>query len=177
MNKKQNKVLKKKHEKMSVNVSADWCLLEYIMKSASTSMRKSPVRSPALHATPPWSTDSRYWRAGNAGVGANSSMGVSAGNEERAGELGKLLPPQTSEGSVHGVWFCFHRKPDSVDCVGVMKHSKELFFFFFKSLLLFLQTPTTPLPVPRFLPLAPLRTKPNPSLSLFCSTAVFSSIT
>lgn len=134
MSKKQNKVLKKKHEKMSVNVSADWCLLEYIMKSASTSMRKSPVRSPALHATPPWSTDSRYWRAGNAGVGANSSMGVSAGNEERAGELGKLLPPQTSEGSVHGVWFCFHRKPDSVDCVGVMKHSKELFFFFFLNL-------------------------------------------
>ena len=30
---------------------------------------------------------------------------------------------------------------------------------------------------PSFLPLAPLRTKPNPSLSLFCSTAVFSSIT
>lgn len=44
-----------------------------------TSIRKSPVRSPACHATPPSSTDSRYCRAGKAGVGVNSSMGVSAG--------------------------------------------------------------------------------------------------
>lgn len=43
-----------------------------------TSMRKSPVLKPALQATPSTSTDSRYWRAGNAGVGVNSSMGVSA---------------------------------------------------------------------------------------------------
>lgn len=43
-----------------------------------TSMRKSPVRSPALQATPSTSTDSRYWSAGKAGVGVNSSMGVSA---------------------------------------------------------------------------------------------------
>ena len=41
-------------------------------------MRKSPVRSPACHATPPSSTDSRYCSAGKAGVGVNSSMGVSA---------------------------------------------------------------------------------------------------
>lgn len=43
-----------------------------------TSIKKSPVLSPACHATPPSSTDSRYCRAGNAGVGVNSSMGVSA---------------------------------------------------------------------------------------------------
>lgn len=41
-------------------------------------MRKSPVLNPALHATPSRSTDSRYCRAGKAGVGVNSSMGVSA---------------------------------------------------------------------------------------------------
>lgn len=41
-------------------------------------MRKSPVLRPALQATPSTSTDSRYCRAGNAGVGANSSIGVSA---------------------------------------------------------------------------------------------------
>lgn len=45
---------------------------------APTSIRKSPVLSPACHATPPSSTDSRYCRAGKAGVGVNSSMGVSA---------------------------------------------------------------------------------------------------
>lgn len=44
-----------------------------------TSIRKSPVLSPACQATPPSSTDSRYCRAGKAGVGVNSSMGVSAG--------------------------------------------------------------------------------------------------
>lgn len=49
-----------------------------------TSMRKSPVRSPALQATPSTSTDSRYCSAGKAGVGVNSSMGVSAAGEERA---------------------------------------------------------------------------------------------
>lgn len=46
--------------------------------SLITSMRKSPVLRPALQATPSTSTDSRYWRAGNAGVGVNSSIGVSA---------------------------------------------------------------------------------------------------
>lgn len=46
--------------------------------AALTSMRKSPVLSPACHATPPSSTDSRYCSAGKAGVGVNSSMGVSA---------------------------------------------------------------------------------------------------
>lgn len=43
-----------------------------------TSIRKSPVLSPAFHATPSTSTDSRYCKAGNAGVGVNSSIGVSA---------------------------------------------------------------------------------------------------
>ena len=43
-----------------------------------TLMRKSPVLRPAIHATPPSSTDSRYCSAGNAGVGLNSSIGVSA---------------------------------------------------------------------------------------------------
>ncbi|KAG7276737.1 hypothetical protein CRUP_030354, partial [Coryphaenoides rupestris] len=43
-----------------------------------TSMRKSPVLRPALQATPSTSTDSRYCSAGNAGVGVNSSIGVSA---------------------------------------------------------------------------------------------------
>lgn len=41
-----------------------------------TSIRKSPILRPALQATPPSSTDSRYCRAGKAGVGVNSSMGV-----------------------------------------------------------------------------------------------------
>lgn len=41
-----------------------------------TSMRKSPILRPALQATPPSSTDSRYCSAGNAGVGVNSSIGV-----------------------------------------------------------------------------------------------------
>lgn len=49
--------------------------------AALTSMRKSPVLSPACHATPPSSTDSRYCRAGKAGVGVNSSMGVSAAEQ------------------------------------------------------------------------------------------------
>lgn len=48
-----------------------------------TSMRKSPILRPALQATPPSSTDSRYCRAGNAGVGVNSSMGVWAKNTEQ----------------------------------------------------------------------------------------------
>lgn len=46
--------------------------------TALTSIRKSPVLRPACHATPPSSTDSKYCRAGKAGVGVNSSMGVSA---------------------------------------------------------------------------------------------------
>lgn len=41
-------------------------------------MRKSPVLRPALQATPSTSTDSRYCSAGKAGVGVNSSIGVSA---------------------------------------------------------------------------------------------------
>lgn len=55
-----------------------------------TSMRKSPIRSPARHATPPSSTDSRYCSAGKAGVGVNSSMGVCAADgEEPAGSEGR----------------------------------------------------------------------------------------
>lgn len=48
-----------------------------------TSMRKSPILRPALQATPPSSTDSRYCSAGNAGVGVNSSMGVWAAEQRR----------------------------------------------------------------------------------------------
>lgn len=50
--------------------------------SGLTSSRKSPVRSPALQATPSTSTDSRYCSAGKAGVGVNSSIGVSAAGDE-----------------------------------------------------------------------------------------------
>ena len=58
-------------------------------EAALTSIRKSPVLSPACHATPPSSTDSRYCRAGKAGVGVNSSMGVSAARRgERTEEDG-----------------------------------------------------------------------------------------
>lgn len=46
-------------------------------------MRKSPVLSPALQATPSTSTDSRYCSAGKAGVGVNSSMGVSATQKQK----------------------------------------------------------------------------------------------
>lgn len=63
-----------------------------------TSMRKSPVRSPALQATPSTSTDSRYCSAGKAGVGVNSSMGVSAA--ERGGRLGRRFAT-TRPGSTH----------------------------------------------------------------------------
>lgn len=52
-----------------------------------TSIRKSPVLRPACQATPPSSTDSRYCRAGNAGVGVNSSMGVSAGKARTESSL------------------------------------------------------------------------------------------
>lgn len=55
-------------------------------RAALTSMRKSPVLSPACHATPPSSTDSRYCSAGKAGVGVNSSMGVSAARRGRTEE-------------------------------------------------------------------------------------------
>lgn len=51
-----------------------------MINHVSTSIRKSPILRPALHATPPSSTDSRYCRAGKAGVGVNSSMGVWAGD-------------------------------------------------------------------------------------------------
>lgn len=55
-----------------------------------TSMRKSPIRSPARHATPPSSTDSRYCSAGKAGVGVNSSMGVCAADgRSRRGRRGE----------------------------------------------------------------------------------------
>lgn len=60
-------------------------------------MRKSPVRSPALQATPPWSTDSRYCRAGNAGVGANSSMGVSALNRKKKKKYERWIKPAETE--------------------------------------------------------------------------------
>lgn len=55
------------------------------VRMSLTSMRKSPVRSPALQATPSTSTDSRYCSAGKAGVGVNSSMGVSAAGGEGCG--------------------------------------------------------------------------------------------
>ena len=58
-----------------------------------TSIKKSPVLSPACQATPPSSTDSRYCKAGNAGVGVNSSMGVSAGKaSDTALQAQKVLP-------------------------------------------------------------------------------------
>lgn len=57
--------------------------------SGLTSIRKSPIRSPARHATPPSSTDSRYCSAGKAGVGVNSSMGVCAADgRSRRGRRG-----------------------------------------------------------------------------------------
>lgn len=71
-------------------------------------MRKSPIRSPARHATPPSSTDSRYCSAGKAGVGVNSSMGVcaadgeeSAGSERRGwrGRAGDGAQTQVTEAS------------------------------------------------------------------------------
>lgn len=58
--------------------------------AALTSIRKSPVLSPACHATPPSSTDSKYCRAGKAGVGVNSSMGVSATQKGRT-EVGRII--------------------------------------------------------------------------------------
>lgn len=63
-------------------------------------MRKSPVRSPALQATPSTSTDSRYCSAGKAGVGVNSSMGVSAAGDQGGAwpaRLGRRRP--RAEGS------------------------------------------------------------------------------
>lgn len=48
------------------------------MPGSPTSIKKSPVLRPACHATPPSSTDSKYCKAGKAGVGVNSSIGVSA---------------------------------------------------------------------------------------------------
>lgn len=48
------------------------------MSGSPTSIKKSPVLRPACHATPPSSTDSKYCKAGKAGVGVNSSIGVSA---------------------------------------------------------------------------------------------------
>lgn len=62
-----------------------------------TSIRKSPVLSPACQATPPSSTDSRYCSAGNAGVGVNSSMGVSAGRQGRL-----VRTPGTPGGDLRG---------------------------------------------------------------------------
>lgn len=107
------------------------CVCVYKSKGFLTSMRKSPVLSPALHATPSRSTDSRYCRAGKAGVGVNSSMGVSANKKEH------LITVFVCE--------CYSSKHA---CMRVC-----------------------------FRPLAPRSTKPNPSLSLFCNVALFSSIT
>lgn len=65
-----------------------------------TSMRKSPIRSPARHATPPSSTDSRYCSAGKAGVGVNSSMGVCAADgEEPAGSEGRGWRGRAGDGA------------------------------------------------------------------------------
>ena len=47
------------------------------------------MRSPALQATPSTSTDSRYWSAGKAGVGVNSSIGVSAVGRGGGDQLGR----------------------------------------------------------------------------------------
>lgn len=63
-------------------------------KNDGTSIRKSPILSPALQATPPSSTDSRYCRAGKAGVGVNSSMGVWAADENRQGSKVSQPPLQ-----------------------------------------------------------------------------------
>lgn len=70
--------------------------------SGLTSIRKSPVRSPALQATPSTSTDSRYWSAGKAGVGVNSSIGVSATKHkerERLRRCGKKQGGQERPGA------------------------------------------------------------------------------
>ncbi|TNN50442.1 hypothetical protein EYF80_039368 [Liparis tanakae] len=61
-------------------------------------MRKSPILRPALQATPPSSTDSRYCSAGNAGVGEHGLLLNDVVTEkeeeqrggERQGEQGKL---------------------------------------------------------------------------------------
>lgn len=63
-----------------------------------TSMRKSPLRSPARQATPPSSTDSRYCRAGKAGVGVNSSMGVSAGGVGEQVQTTAQVKTETEKG-------------------------------------------------------------------------------
>lgn len=90
-------------------------------------MRKSPIRRPDRHATPPSSTDSRYCRAGKAGVGLNSSTGVWAGDHN-------------------------HRRDHAVLCYQTRKELADV----------------------RLSPLAPLSTKPKPSLSFFCRSTVFS---
>lgn len=53
-------------------------------------MRKSPILRPALQATPPSSTDSKYCSAGNAGVGVNSSMGVWAAEGRGVSAVGNV---------------------------------------------------------------------------------------
>ncbi len=68
---------------MQSNYICGYNKMDLEMKELPTSMRKSPVLSPACHATPPSSTDSRYCNAGKAGVGVNSSMGVSATQQGR----------------------------------------------------------------------------------------------
>lgn len=67
-------------------------------KNDGTSIRKSPILSPALQATPPSSTDSRYCRAGKAGVGVNSSMGVWATDEDKQGSKVSQQPLQQLQG-------------------------------------------------------------------------------
>lgn len=67
------------------------------VNQGSTSIRKSPILRPALQATPPSSTDSRYCRAGKAGVGVNSSIGVWAGDTIKTGErMSTYYPPKSA---------------------------------------------------------------------------------
>lgn len=115
-----------------------------------TSMRKSPMRNPARHATPPSSTDSRYCRAGKAGVGVNSSMGVCAADgRSRRGRRGGEGVERPSRG-----WGSDPSHPGvGVGVVGGLGS-------------LPLAAPQ-PLPAGRHSPLAPRSTNPNPSLSFF----------
>lgn len=146
-----------------------------------TSMRKSPIRSPARHATPPSSTDSRYCSAGKAGVGVNSSMGVCAADgEEPAGSEGRGWRGRAGDGAQTQV------TEDSLELSegpapqgGVMGGLKgvcgvpSLFPSSLSRPCFLDQRLSHPLPG-QHSPLAPRSTNPNPSLSFFCSKTVFS---
>lgn len=80
--------------------------------SGLTSIRKSPIRRPDRHATPPSSTDSRYCRAGKAGVGLNSSTGVWAGDHRSQSQTWSIYvmlrsvikPEKSSQMSITHLW-------------------------------------------------------------------------